>query len=171
MEKALLDVVKHILENDDEVILPVRKLWRILQFDEEFSDIEVPVLSEFVELLRSDERFEFMHPIDYTGMYSELSEEERQKRELEMEEAGFYSGERIKLKRIALTGELLAGMIERSSDRMMEALRKAWEAQPRDPEEEKRLLTIMEKAQRLRSDVQRIVKQIREKDAESNPQD
>ncbi len=170
MNEAFLDIVEKILENGDEVILPVKKVWRVLQFDHEFSDIEVPVLGEFVDLLLSDDRFEFMHPIDYTEMYTDLSEEERREREIEMEEAGFYSGERIKLKRVALTGELLARMIERSSDRMMEALAKAWEAQLNDIEGEKRLLVIMEKAQQLQRNVQKIAKQIREQDAGNAPE-
>jgi hypothetical protein len=170
MHEALLDLVDHILEQTDEVILPVKKIWRDLQVDTEVSDVEVPSLSEFVDLLRNDDRFQFMHPIDYTEIFTDLSEEERKRREIEMEEAGFYSGERIKLKRVILTGEVLARMIERSSDRMMDALAKAWESQPLDVAGEKRLLAIMEKAQQLQRDVQKIVKQIREKDARDEPE-
>jgi hypothetical protein len=160
-----LHLVEHILEQADEVILPVKKIWRALQINDGLSDIEVPALTEFVDLLRNDDRFQFMHPLDYTEMFTDLNEEERMTREIEMEEAGFYSGERIKLKRVVLTGELLARMIERSSDRMMKALANAWETQPMDADGEQRLRAIIEKAQRLQRDVQRIVKQIREKDA------
>lgn len=171
MDNELLDITEKVLETHGEVILPIKKLWTILQFGDEYEGIEVPVLSEFTELLRSDERFEFMHPIDYTGVFSDLSAEERRSREIEMEEAGFFSGERVKLKRIALTGDVLARMIERSSERMMQALAKAWEAEPRDQKEEKRLLVIMEKAQQLQKDVQRIVEQLREKDVEGGLRD
>lgn len=164
MDKELLDIVEGILESSDEVILPVKKLWKILHSSDEFSEVYIPPLGEFTTMLRDDSRFQFMHPIDYTEMYSELDEEERRKRQKEMEEAGFFSGDRIKLSRIAITGELLARMIERSSERMMEALTKAWKANPGDAEGEKRLLTIMEKAQQLQKDIQKVVDQIREND-------
>ncbi len=166
MSKMLADVVERVLESHDDVIMPVKKLWTMLQLEDEHSHIEVPVLSEFSEILRADGRFEFMHPIDYTGMFSDLSEGERRIREAEMEEAGFFSGERVRLKRIALTGEVLARMIEHSSDRMMEALANAWKVEPRDADEEKRLLGIMEKAQQLQKDVQKIAEKLRKKDKE-----
>lgn len=166
-EETLLDVVERLLQKEEEIIVPVKKIWKMLQFDGASSAVEVPALKDFTALLRADDRFQFMHPIDYTEMFGDLNEEERLERVCEMEEVGFYSGERIKLKRIALTGELLARMIERSSDRMMEALAGAWESEPKDAEGERRLLAIMEKAQKLQQDVQKIVQQIREKDADA----
>ncbi len=160
MSKELLDTIEHMLENDDEVIAPVKRIWKVLQVDDKYHTLEIPVFSEFSELLHSDGRFEFMHPVNYDDMYNESGE--RIDREIEMESLGFYSGERIKLKKIQVTGEMLAKMIERSSNRMMEALKKAWETKSEDSKAEKRLLEIMQKAQKLEKDIQKIVKKIRE---------
>ncbi|TET24375.1 MAG: hypothetical protein E3J78_01250 [Candidatus Cloacimonadota bacterium] len=162
MSKELIDTIEHMLENEDEVIVPVKRIWKILQVDDKYHNLEIPVFSEFSELLHSDNRFEFMHPVNYDDMYDASGE--RIDREIEMESLGFYSGERIKLKKIPMTGAMLAKMIERSSNRMMEALKKAWETKPEDSKAGNRLLEIMQKAQKLEKDIQKIVKKIREEE-------
>jgi hypothetical protein len=171
MHEELLNEIERILERSDEVIVPVKKLWNMLQCEDEFQEISVPSFGEFTDMLRSDERFEFMHPIDYSGLYANLSGEEREQCEIELEETGFYSGDRIKLKRIPLTGELLATMIERSCERMMDALAHAWKEKAKDEEAEKRILAIMEKAQQLQKDIQRIVTQIRKTEGRARQED
>jgi hypothetical protein len=169
MSKELLDAVEEILKNDADVVIPAKKIWRMLQFAEEFQKISVLPFREFVHLLREDERFEFLPPVQYGGMFDGLTEEEKAEREREMEELGFFSGERIKLREVKLTGEVLATMIEKSVNKMMRALQGAWSTKPEDPEAEKKLLEIMKRAKKLQGDIQKIVEKIRNGDVPQDP--
>jgi DNA-binding Lrp family transcriptional regulator len=169
MSRELLDAVEEILKNDADVVVPAKKIWRMLQFDEEFQKISVLPFGEFISLLREDGRFEFLPPVQYGEMFDGLTEEEKAEREREMEDLGFFSGERIKLREAKLTGEVLAGMIEKSVDKMMRALQGAWGSKPEDPEAEKRLLEIMKRAKKLQGDIQKIVERIRNGDIPQDP--
>lgn len=157
-----MDVVEKILEDEEDIIVPVKKIWKMFQFSKEFQNIPVPALIEFSQLLKDDERFEFMPPVNYGNMFEGLTEEEQREREDEMEILGFFSGDRIKLRRLQLTGDLLASVIEKSVNRMMNALKNAWDTKPDDKETEKRLLKIMKKTQQLQKETQKIAKKIRE---------
>lgn len=157
-----MDVVEKILEDEEDVIVPVKKIWKMLQFSKEFENITVPALIEFSQLLKDDERFELMPPVNYGDMFEGLSEEEQREREDEMETLGFFSGERVKLRRVQLTGDLLASVIEKSVNRMMNALKNAWDTKPDDKETEKRLLEIMKKTQQLQKETKKIAKKFRE---------
>jgi len=162
MSEKLMDVVEKILDDEEDVIVPVKKIWKMFQFSKEFQNVTIPALIEFSQLLKDDERFEFMPPVNYSDMFEGLSEEEQREREDEMETLGFFSGERVKLRRVQLTGDLLASVIEKSVNRMMNALKNAWETKPDDKETEKRLLEIMKKTQQLRKETKKIAKKIRE---------
>ncbi len=157
MNKELKDLVEEILENDVDVIVPVKKIWKMLQFSDKYKEIPVTTLSEFIETLRGDERFEFLPAVDYDGIYEGLGDEEKAERESEMESLGFFKGERIKLIKIELTGELLGEMMEKSVNRMMNALEKAWDTRPDGKGTEKKLLEIMKKTQQLQKDIQKTV--------------
>lgn len=163
-----MDEIEKILENEEDIIIPVKKAWKIIQFNEDFKDVSIPSLGKFIELVKKDERFEFMPPLSYGQMYADLTEDEKVKREIDMEELGFFSGERIKLKRVQLTGELLANIIEKSIERMTAALKNAWDARLDDSNAEKRLLEIMKKAQKLQNGINKVVEKIRNGTEERN---
>ena len=152
-----MDSVEEILENIVDVIVPVKKIWKMLQFSDKYKEIPVATLSEFIETLRGDARFEFFPSVDYDGIYEGLGDEEKAERENEMESLGFFRGERIKLRRIELTGELFGEMIEKSVNRMMNALEKAWDTRPDGKGTERKLLEIMKKTQQLKKDIQKTV--------------
>jgi len=161
MDKRLVDAVEEFLGNSDEVIVSVKKVWEILQIDESTKDIEIPPLTEFTKMLKNDARFEFLPPMDFADIYQDLGEERKKNRGLDFESIGFYSGERIKLRKIELTGGLLAGMIEKSVNRMMDALKNAWENKPDDKDAEKRLLKILKKAEQVKQELDKAVRKLK----------
>jgi len=168
MNEELLNAVEKLLENDKEIVIPVKKVWKILQFDEKFKSIEVPTLTEFIKQLKADDRFEFMAPVTYDNLYQGLNEKEREEREVKMEALGFFAGERIKLRKIVLTKELVADMIERSVNRIMNALRGAWENKPDDKVMEKKLLEVMNKTQKLQRDIKKLTEKMRKEKDKKN---
>jgi len=159
-----MDLVDGILANDEEVMVPVKKIWQMLQFDDEYEDISVPTLAEFNRLLKTDDRFEFMPPINYGNIYADLSKKEKEAKEIEMEAIGFFSGERVKLRRKKITGELLASMVERSVDRMSNGLKKIINTGLNNKEQEKRLLEVIKKTEQLQKQAEKIVKRLREEE-------
>ena len=55
--EELLDRVERMVEEDPQVLVPVRKLWMRLQ--QECPWMSPPTFAEFLALLREDERFEY----------------------------------------------------------------------------------------------------------------
>jgi len=159
----LLDAVGDFLRDYDEVVVSVRKLWKDLQLDQKFKDIEIPDFTGFVEMLKNDERFEFMAPMNFAEIYQSLGEEKKKDREHEMESIGLYGGERVKLKETKLTDELLAEMIEKSVNRMMNALKNAWEKRPQNKDAENRLIEIMRKAEQVKKELDGVIQKLKNK--------
>ncbi len=72
----------------------------------------------------------------------------------EMGSLGFYSGDRVKLRTVELTPEVIGGLIRRKVDMTMDALTKAWNRRPRgDQDTEDQLLDILAKTQKLQREV------------------
>jgi hypothetical protein len=69
-----------------------------------------------------------------------------------MEEAGYFSGPRVKLKSREITLEHITRMIQKHNDRMEEALQQAREAMPDDmsEQEEAQLIEIQDLARKFR---------------------
>ncbi|HWP82686.1 MAG TPA: hypothetical protein VNN76_08530 [Bacteroidota bacterium] len=155
MYERCLNEAERILAMDKDVIVPVKKVWQEVVKQGKGQGFEVPSLADFETMLEADPRFEFMP--SQRELFEEedgLSEEERAEEEAEMERLGFYSGDRIKLKRVELTPELLGGIIRRKVDRTMEALTKAWEMRPQDDKDtEDQLLDILARTQKLQREV------------------
>ncbi len=92
MFQQITDWVAQELATAEEFYVPVKKLWVALQRMAEMPRLS---LEEFTRLLEADERFEFEEGIDFgEGFPAEMQEEER----ANMEDLGFYSGPRAKLK-------------------------------------------------------------------------
>jgi len=147
MSVEFLDWVYTYLENDEEIVVPIKKMWN----EWRASHVE-PGLAEFTAAVLADERFEEMGGVDHTENMEGLSPEELADYERDMEAKGYFSGPRIKLKSREISLEHIARMLKKHNDRMETALRQAREAMPPDvsEEEEGALIHIMELAKRFR---------------------
>jgi hypothetical protein len=143
----MLDWVCAYLERDEEIVVPVKKMW-----NEWHAAHAEPSFADFMAQVLADERVEEMGGVDHTEDMDDLSPDERDEYVRDMEAQGYFSGPRAKLKTRALTLEHIAQMIKKHNDRMENALRQAREAMPEDvsEEEEGALIHIMELAKRFR---------------------
>ncbi|MEE9224735.1 MAG: hypothetical protein V3U68_00875 [Bacteroidota bacterium] len=154
MYEHILEETGRLLEQDQDVIVPVKKVWRQVRQIAEDNDWRMPSLAEFTSILMQDDRFEFM-PEQESIDEEELPDEEREEEEVEAERFGFYAGQRVKLARIQLTPDRLGDIIRRKVDDTMEALMKAWEDRPGgDGATEDKLLEVLSRTQKLQQEVQ-----------------
>jgi hypothetical protein len=151
-----LNEAERILASDKDVIAPVKKIWKQVEKQGEIQGFETPLLADFTALLEGDTRFEFMPSHDENGEpYDDLPTDDSGE-EPELESLGFYSGDRVKLRRIELTPEIIGGLIRRKVDMTMDALTKAWERRPEgDQETEDQLLDILARTQKLQREVKK----------------
>lgn len=154
MYERCLNEAERILASDKDVIVPVKKIWDAVDSQGKKQGFEIPSLPDFTALLEGDPRFEFMASLEENAESTEglLAEESDQQEELES--LGFYSGDRVKLKSVELTPEVLGELIRRKVDLTMSALTKAWERRPEgDQDTEDQLLDILAKTQKLQREV------------------
>lgn len=157
MYERCLNEAERILAADKDVIVAVKKVWLEVCREGGAQGFEVPQLSDFTAMLEGDPRFEFF-PVRNT-LQDDLDnppDENTPLEEAEMEQLGFFSGDRVKLKNVELTPSLLGTIIRSKVDRTMDALTKAWELRPEgDQDTEDRLLEILAKTQKLQQDVRK----------------
>ncbi len=147
MSSELLEWAYAYLEQDEDIVVPIKKIWK-----EWRSTHAEPPLERFTELLRVDERFEEIEGVDHTEGLEWDSQEELDEYVGDMEEMGFFSGPRLKLKDREISLEHIANMIKKHNDRMEAALRQAREAMPDDvnEQEEGQLIEIMARVEEFR---------------------
>jgi hypothetical protein len=139
MSTSITERVAEILTTDEDIYVPVKKLWVLLQAEGMATELD---LEAFSQMLQADDRFEFNEGIDF----GEGDPEE----EAEMEALGFFSGPRAKLKAREITREDIARILERKTQNILDALRAAWDVRPPgDEEAEDQLLELLASAQRL----------------------
>ncbi len=140
----ITDRVIAILADHPDIIVPVAQIWRDLQVE----GLTVALsLEDFIGLLETDPRIEFMDEIDFGDGDPETAQI--------MESLGFFSGPRIKLATRELTAEHIARMLDRSTQRLVDALKEAWRFRPTDdPETDLELLLAIEAAEELRRSIQ-----------------
>ena len=147
MSSELLEWVHTYLEQDEEIVVPIKKMWNEWQITHTGLALDV-----FIALLLADERFEDVGGVDHTEGMEWMTPEEMAEYVRDMEEVGFFSGPRLKLKSRELTLEHITNMIKKHNDRMEEALRQARATMPDevDEQEEGQLIEIMALAEQLR---------------------
>lgn len=149
-----LNEAERILASDKDVIVPVKKIWEAVEKQGKKQGFEIPSLADFTALLEGDSRFEFMLSLDENGEPLEDFPREESEQEEELESMGFYSGDRVKLKGVELTPDVIGGLIRRKVDMTMDALTRAWERRPEgDQDTEDQLLDILAKTQKLQREV------------------
>lgn len=147
MSSQLLNWVYDYLEGDEDIVVPIKKMWN----EWHGAHLE-PSLETFTAMVLADERFEAMGGVDHTEGFEDWSPEELEEYRRDMEARGYFSGPRVKLKSREITLEHIAKMIKKHNDRMEEALRQAREAMPEDmsEQEEGQLIDIIEKTKEFR---------------------
>lgn len=156
MYERCLNEAERILASDKDVIVPVKKIWREVEKQGKAQGYETPPLADFTALLEGDKRFEFMPSHDENGEPFEEHAADDADEEAELESLGFYSGDRVKLRSVELTPEVIGGMIRRKVDLTMDALTKAWERRPEgDQDTEDQLLDILARTQKLQREVKK----------------
>jgi hypothetical protein len=147
MSTELLNWVYRYLEQDEDIVVPIRRIWNDWQ-----ALYPEPPLAEFTALILADDRFEEMGAVDHTEGLEWVSPTEKAGYIRDMEAMGFYSGPRLKLASRQLTLEYITRMITRHNDRLELALRQVHAAMPDDvsEEEEGQLIDIMAQVEELR---------------------
>jgi len=146
----IIQWVRAYLEQDEDIIVPVKKMW-----NEWYAAQGTPSLAEFTRIVLSDDLVEEMPGVDHTEHMEEMSPEEREEYEEDMEAHGFYSGPRVKLQSRQITREHVARMLKKHNDRMEWALQQARAAMPEDTTEaeEGNLIDAIQLARKLRRDL------------------
>ena len=154
MYERCLNEAERILASEKDVIVPVKKIWEAVEKQGRAQRFEIPALPDFTALLEGDTRFEFLASLDENGEPPEDLPREGTDQEEELESLGFYSGDRVKLRSVELTPEVIGGLIRQKVDMTMDALARAWERRPEgDSETEDQLLDILAKTQKLQREV------------------
>ena len=154
MYERCLNEAERILASDKDVIVPVKKIWEAVEKQAKAQRFEIPALPDFTALLEGDTRFEFLASLDENGEPPEDLPRDGTDQEEELESLGFYSGDRVKLRSVELTPEVIGGLIRQKVDMTMDALARAWERRPDgDSDTEDQLLDILAKTQKLQREV------------------
>ena len=154
MYERCLNEAERILASEKDVIVPVKRIWEAVEKQGRKQGFDMPAFADFTALLEGDARFEFMSSTDENGdPIAEFPGEDLEQEE-ELESLGFYSGDRVKLRSVELTPEVIGQLIRRKVDMTMGALSRAWEQRPEgDQETEDQLLEILAKTQKLQREV------------------
>ena len=165
MYERCLNEAERILASDKDVIVPVKKIWDAVEKQGRVQGFDIPALPDFTALLEGDTRFEFLASLDENGELIEDIPRDGTDQEEELESLGFYSGERVKLRSVELTPEVIGGLIRQKVDKTMDALARAWERRPeKDSDTEDQLLDILAKTQKLQREVKSTFSEVRMKE-------
>jgi hypothetical protein len=147
MSTEPIDWIHTYLERDEDIVVPIKKMW-----NEWRADHAEPSLQDFTASVLADERFEEMGGVDHSEGMEWMSKEEIEEYVRDMEANGFFSGPRVKLKSRTLTLEPITRMIKKHNDRMEWALQQARESMPDgvSEQEEGALIDIQVMARQLR---------------------
>ena len=150
MDEQTLTRVLALLETDPDFYVPVKKLWKAVS--EEGLAFNV-ALQAFQDSLEADGRFEFIAGVEDDGA-PELDAETIH----EMEQAGIYTGPRVKLVTRQMTPEDVFNGLSRSLSQLSDALRRAWDIRPAENNEaEEMLIGALTMTEQLEQDVKEML--------------
>jgi hypothetical protein len=167
MSNEMLEWVTAYLQQDEEIIVPVKKMWN--EWHTTHTD---PSLEAFTRDVLADERVEQMRGMDHAQGMEGMSPEEMDEFRSEMEELGYFSGPRVKLKSREITLEHIVKMITKHNDRMEAALQDARRSMPDDisETEEGGLIDLIDKVEGFRQEL-RDLRLENEEDGEEPPKE
>lgn len=160
MSKNILDLIVPELQKTPDFFIHVKKLWLELS-DEKTPNL--PPFEEFSVLLQKDERF-VVEDSQQAPWESDPESIE------EMEELGYYTGPRVRLKSRNPSNEDMARIISKHTQKLIDSLVKAYETRPNkiSEEDEKQLIQTMVKAKKLKEDIDKALKTENEPIKENN---
>lgn len=107
MSSEILDSVYKCLEEDEEVIVPLKKIWRGRQ------DLAGELTFEhFARIVLSDERFEEVYSLDHDPC---------------LEDLGYFAGPRVKLRSREITEQCILRLVQKHNERIVHVLLRALE--------------------------------------------
>lgn len=153
MLSEMTDWVRSYLERDEDIVVPIKKMWN----EWHLSHPETP-LDDFTASVLADEQVEHMASVDHNRGMEDATQEERDEHERGMEALGYFSGPRVKLKSREITAEHIARMLKKHTDRMEQALRDAREVMPEDISEpdEGKLISAIAMTRKLKKMLRKI---------------
>lgn len=157
MYERCLNEAERVLASDKDVIVAVKKLWNEVEQAGKRQGFDVPGFQDFSAMLEGDPRFEFLplHKTVTEDLEDPIPHEDTPD-EIEMEQLGFFSGDRVKLRSVQLNPQRLGSIIRSKVDRTMNALTKAWDMRPEgDRATEDQLLEILSRTQKLQREVKK----------------
>jgi len=139
------EIIISLLENAEDFYVPVKKIWKELNSQ----GYKIPNYDDFLGYLKKDKRFEVKEfkEIDFGD-------------EEEMEELGFYSGARVKLRSRKITKEDMQRITLKHAQNVIDNLVKAYQVRPEDltPDEEDELIELMRRAKNLKEKINEVFK-------------
>ena len=118
MYERCLNEAERLLATSKEVILPIKEVWKLLSAEGKSRSLDIPALTDFNALLEGDKRFEIISAHTEPDEIESLLSEDGEEVDSNLGTLGFYPEDRVKLRRIKLTGDASrdAGMSKESSD-------------------------------------------------------
>lgn len=113
MHERSLNEAERILATHKDVVVPVKEIWLEVSKQGQLQRFEVPPLVDFTALLEGDDRFEFFPAGDELGdEYVEPTDEDEVDYSTDMERLGLYSEDRVRLRNIEVSEELVEELAE-----------------------------------------------------------
>jgi hypothetical protein len=155
INNKICDMVEDIVKTNKDVLVSVKEILIKLKKDYSFFDL---TYDELVFFIKNDDRFEYFNIPETIqsneGYIDEVLSQEREK----VEELGFYSGSRVKLRSITLNMETIVEILNQKVDLMMEVLINVWNNRPKDNQNmEDHLLEILSKAQKMQREIKDVI--------------
>lgn len=127
MTAEMLDWVCAYLERDEEVIVPIKKLW-----NEWHAAHGRPSLEAFTALVQADGRIEQLVDEADSARTEGLPAQTDEAYVTQSEAIGLYSGPQVKLKSRQITDEHVAHILQKQTERVILALDQVLESLPDD---------------------------------------
>lgn len=141
MSEQLLNLTKKILAEEEDFIVPIKKIWLKLSL---MGKVEKISFEEFSQMLQSDERFEVFE--DNDSETNNLFGNNKN----DWEELGYYFGPRVMLKSRRPSRKEIGHILIKKTEQIFENLKKAWNLRPQgEEEEEDQLLQALASTQKL----------------------
>jgi hypothetical protein len=127
LSRKLVKIIDDIISNDDEVLVPARKVYLIIKY--KHPNIPLPSFPEFVNLIKRSRKFELIDTGETT--FYDLPESIEK---LLMEVEIYGTGPRIKLRSVKLTPKLMRRSFLKSYERMRAGIEKLLSKISADPD-------------------------------------
>ncbi len=156
-QEKLLNETGSYLQNQEDYIVPVKKIWQALHPSE-------ITLEQFINIVKNDSRFYFQEANDVVTS-AHLTKEQIEKEEQLMEQMGYFAGPRVMLKSKAPSANEVFHSIAVQLKIMQDALERAYLARPEnDLEAGKKLSHALQKSKDLENKLIDTFRKVKPKD-------